>query len=78
VKYARRGLPSGGWTLFLRCCRILRSGLLNKHELQRASLGGHPEGHPKVMLEEIRRAGYIEGKEKQLLIATLNSTAASN
>jgi methylenetetrahydrofolate reductase (NADPH) len=34
----------------------LHSGALNQHGLTRVSLAGHPEGHPKVSLEEIRRA----------------------
>ena len=37
---------------------VLRSGLLNRHGLRRVSLAGHPEGHPKVAVEEIRRAEY--------------------
>jgi len=35
---------------------VLRTGLLNRHGLRRVSLAGHPEGHPKVALDEIRRA----------------------
>ncbi len=35
---------------------VLRSGKLQQHGLQRVSLAGHPEGHPKVSLEEVRRA----------------------
>lgn len=35
---------------------VLRSGILVRHGLRRVSLAGHPEGHPKVALEEIRRA----------------------
>lgn len=35
---------------------VLKSGILNQHGLQRVSLAGHPEGHPKVALDEIRRA----------------------
>ena len=35
---------------------VLRSGILSQHGLRRVSLAGHPEGHPKVELEEIRRA----------------------
>ena len=35
---------------------VLHSGLLSRHGLPRVSLAGHPEGHPKVALEEIRRA----------------------
>jgi methylenetetrahydrofolate reductase (NADPH) len=35
---------------------VLRSGILTEHGLQRVSLAGHPEGHPRVPLDEIRRA----------------------
>jgi methylenetetrahydrofolate reductase (NADPH) len=35
---------------------VLRSGRLSAHGLRRVSLAGHPEGHPKVPLVEIRRA----------------------
>jgi methylenetetrahydrofolate reductase (NADPH) len=35
---------------------VLRSGILARHDLRRVSLAGHPEGHPKVALETIRRA----------------------
>ena len=35
---------------------VLRTGKLSAHGLQRVSLAGHPEGHPKVALAEIRRA----------------------
>jgi methylenetetrahydrofolate reductase (NADPH) len=35
---------------------LLASGALEKHGLRRVSLAGHPEGHPKVALEELRRA----------------------
>jgi len=35
---------------------VLRAGKLNEHGLARVSLAGHPEGHPKVALAEIRRA----------------------
>jgi methylenetetrahydrofolate reductase (NADPH) len=34
----------------------LRTGKLNEHGLSRVSLAGHPEGHPKVPVAEIRRA----------------------
>jgi len=37
---------------------VLRSGVLQAHGLSRVSLAGHPEGHPKVALEEIRRAEH--------------------
>ena len=35
---------------------VLRSGLLIKHGIKRVSVAGHPEGHPKVALDEVRRA----------------------
>jgi methylenetetrahydrofolate reductase (NADPH) len=35
---------------------VLLSGMLSKHGISRVSVAGHPEGHPKVALEEIRRA----------------------
>jgi methylenetetrahydrofolate reductase (NADPH) len=35
---------------------VLRCGVLSGHGLHRVSLAGHPEGHPKVALDEIRRA----------------------
>jgi methylenetetrahydrofolate reductase (NADPH) len=35
---------------------VLRTGMLTAHGLRRVSLAGHPEGHPKVPLTEIRRA----------------------
>jgi methylenetetrahydrofolate reductase (NADPH) len=34
----------------------LRAGKLHQHGLKRVSFAGHPEGHPTVPLEEIRRA----------------------
>lgn len=36
--------------------QVLESGLLAKHGLTRISVAGHPEGHPQVALEVIRRA----------------------
>jgi methylenetetrahydrofolate reductase (NADPH) len=35
---------------------VLRTGMLKAHGLRRVSLAGHPEGHPRVSLAEIRRA----------------------
>lgn len=35
---------------------VLRAGKLPQHGLRRVSFAGHPEGHPTVALEEIRRA----------------------
>lgn len=41
---------------FSRVEDVLDAGLLAKHALRRVSFAGHPEGHPKVAVEEIRRA----------------------
>lgn len=49
---------------------VLRTGKLNQHGLRRVSLAGHPEGHPTVGLEEIRRAEL----EKADLAAPLETT----
>lgn len=43
----------------------LGSGLLNKHGLKGISVAGHPEGNPKVALDEVRRAE----REKVMLAA---------
>lgn len=50
---------------------VLRTGKLNQHGFARVSLAGHPEGHPVVALEEIRRAEL----EKALLAEQLNLEA---
>lgn len=34
----------------------MKTGVLSKYGLRRVSVAGHPEGHPKVELAEIRRA----------------------
>lgn len=36
--------------------QLLNSGALQRHGFKRVSVAGHPEGHPKVRLAEIRRA----------------------
>jgi methylenetetrahydrofolate reductase (NADPH) len=36
--------------------QVLRSGVLSRHGIARISIAGHPEGHPAVALDEIRRA----------------------
>jgi methylenetetrahydrofolate reductase (NADPH) len=46
---------------------VLGSGVLAKQGVRRISIGGHPEGHPKVPREEIRRAE----REKARLAAEL-------
>ena len=35
---------------------VLTTGVLEKHGLRKVSMAGHPEGHPGVALDEIRRA----------------------
>lgn len=42
--------------------QVLRSGKLVQYGLKRVSLAGHPEGHPKVALEEVRRAELEKAK----------------
>jgi methylenetetrahydrofolate reductase (NADPH) len=36
--------------------QLMNSGALQQHGLKRVSVAGHPEGHPKVQLQAIRRA----------------------
>ncbi|HEY2679478.1 MAG TPA: methylenetetrahydrofolate reductase [Steroidobacteraceae bacterium] len=36
--------------------QVLSSGALSRHGITRVSIAGHPEGHPAVALDEIRRA----------------------
>ena len=40
---------------FLTVSDVLRTGALRSHGLTRVSVAGHPEGHPKLTLDEIRR-----------------------
>lgn len=47
--------PAGPYTCVMD---VLHSGLLKKHGLERVSIGGHPEGHPRVSLVEIRSAEH--------------------
>jgi methylenetetrahydrofolate reductase (NADPH) len=42
---------------------VLRTGLLTDSGLRRISLAGHPEGHPKVALSQIRRAEREKAEE---------------
>jgi methylenetetrahydrofolate reductase (NADPH) len=46
---------------------VLRGDCLVRHGVRRVSLAGHPEGHPTVSLQEIRRA---EGEKSRLAIAS--------
>jgi methylenetetrahydrofolate reductase (NADPH) len=41
---------------FSAVSQALGSGLLARHGLKYVSVAGHPEGHPKISVEEIRRA----------------------
>ena len=41
---------------YLTTSEVLRTGILNQHGLKRVSVAGHPEGHPKVAIDEVRRA----------------------
>lgn len=41
---------------FDRVEQVLETGVLQKYGLPRASFAGHPEGHPRVPIEEVRRA----------------------
>ena len=55
--------PSGPYATVVD---VLRTGKLAEHGLRRVSLAGHPEGHPKVALTEIRRA---EREKAQLALS---------
>lgn len=50
---------------FATTSEVLRSGLLTKHGFKRISVAGHPEGHPKLSTEELRRA-----EQEKWLLAT--------
>lgn len=41
---------------YSQVAEVLRSGVLSGRGLRAVSFAGHPEGHPKIPLEEIRRA----------------------
>lgn len=41
---------------------LMRTGLLQKHGLTSVSFAGHPEGHPRVALDEIRRAEIAKAR----------------
>jgi methylenetetrahydrofolate reductase (NADPH) len=49
---------------------VLRAGKLQQHGIMKVSFAGHPEGHPTVAPEEIRRAQL----EKAALAASLETT----
>jgi len=50
---------------FATVADVLVTGLLEKHRLTRVSMAGHPEGHPKVPLDEIRLA-----EREKVMLAT--------
>jgi methylenetetrahydrofolate reductase (NADPH) len=41
---------------FTRVADVLRTNALSAHGIRRISMAGHPEGHPRVPADEIRRA----------------------
>jgi methylenetetrahydrofolate reductase (NADPH) len=45
--------------------QVLNSGVLQRHGLRRVSVAGHPEGHPKVGLADIRRAEIDKARMAQ-------------
>src|ERR1700722_4997267 len=45
--------------------QVLNSGLLQRHGLRRVTVAGHPEGHPKVRLADIRRAELDKARMAQ-------------
>jgi methylenetetrahydrofolate reductase (NADPH) len=45
--------PAGPYSMV---ADVLAAGVLERHGLKRISMAGHPEGHPKVVLDEVRRA----------------------
>lgn len=60
---------------FMQVAQVMRTGLLAQHGLSNVSVAGHPEGHPKVALEEIRRAEAEKAATAQRL--GLNLTFAT-
>src|SRR5262249_18857051 len=54
--------PAGPYSMV---ADVLASAALGKHGLRKVSLAGHPEGHPKVALEEVRRA-----EREKVMLAT--------
>jgi methylenetetrahydrofolate reductase (NADPH) len=45
--------------------QLLQSGALQRHGLRRVTVAGHPEGHPKVALADIRRAELDKARMAQ-------------
>jgi methylenetetrahydrofolate reductase (NADPH) len=57
---------------FSQVLQVLQTGALQAHGITRVSIAGHPEGHPRVALEEIRRAEVAKARyaEENGLTAT--------
>lgn len=45
--------------------QLMNSGALQRHGIKRLSVAGHPEGHPKVPLAQIRRAELDKARAAQ-------------
>jgi methylenetetrahydrofolate reductase (NADPH) len=45
--------------------QLMRSGVLQRHGMRRVTVAGHPEGHPKVQLADIRRAELDKARMAQ-------------
>jgi len=45
--------------------QLLASGALQRHGMRRVAVAGHPEGHPKVRLADIRRAETAKARLAQ-------------
>jgi len=45
--------------------QLMNEGVLQRHGIRRVSVAGHPEGHPKVPLAEIRRAELEKARAAQ-------------
>jgi len=51
---------------------VLTTGVLQRHGLRKVSMAGHPEGHPTVPLDEVRRA-----EREKVMLATEADLAVS-
>lgn len=52
---------------FARVEDVLHTGVLEKHGVRRVAFAGHPEGHPQVAREEIRRAQLEKARRAEAL-----------
>jgi methylenetetrahydrofolate reductase (NADPH) len=50
---------------FTEVLQLLNSGALQRHGIRRVTVAGHPEGHPKVPLADIRRAELDKARMAQ-------------